>query len=378
MTPQPTWRAERRADRIADAQIDREAATARLRDRITAGEARARLRRDEQQARTADRRLARKQRGARWAARASWAREHVTGLLFVPVIAVPSALAWTAMAAYGRQVFGPAGETLPAFSEGAMWAFAAAATITRRRHPDRPVWHLVTGIVVFAAVGAILNFLHGITPAPGATRGIVIGVVMALVSVAGVTAHQLITAGPRRSHAARAQARATRIARRREQDIARAALRHATAELDTAGNARLIHQPGTVTLRRRRGRLHLTRMPQPDAPAATAWPRPAPILQLAAAPLEDATKLPELARQEPAAATPASAPRDTPDGAPKRPARTRQGAAPNASQKRARAEQLLRDNPRMSRAELVEKSGVSERTADRIRSQQPTQLRVAR
>jgi hypothetical protein len=43
---------------------------------------------------------------------------------------------------------------LPAFSEGAMWAFAAATTLTRHRHPARPLWYLRTGTAVFAAYGA--------------------------------------------------------------------------------------------------------------------------------------------------------------------------------------------------------------------------------
>ena len=144
----------------------------------------------------------------------AWVRRHVTGLLFVPVIAVPGVLAWTAMAAYGSALYGPAGLALPAFSEGAMWAFAAATTITRRRHPDRPVWHLRAGTAGFAAVGAALNFAHGMTTA--GLRGPVTGAVYAVISVAGVTVHQLVTAGPRRSRAERDQARITRIATRRQ------------------------------------------------------------------------------------------------------------------------------------------------------------------
>ena len=61
------------------------------------------------------------------------------------MIVVPGVLAWTAMAAYGTQVWGAAGVILPIFSEGAMWAFAGATTITRHRHPDRPLWPLRFG-----------------------------------------------------------------------------------------------------------------------------------------------------------------------------------------------------------------------------------------
>lgn len=73
---------------------------------------------------------------------------------------------------------------------------------------------------------------------------------------------------------------------------------------------------------------------------------------------------------------------DAPPGAPvaapvKRASRTRQKAPSDRAAKRAKAERLLRANPAMSRAELVEKTGVSERTADRIRAQMPRHLHVA-
>ena len=184
------------------------------------------MRRDEELARSAARQQARERRAARRAVRMAWAHAHVLDLLFVPVILVPAVLAWTAMAAYGYQLYGPAGLLLPAFSEGAMWAFAIATTWTIRRHPYRPTWHLRAGTWTFAGVGAALNFLHGLTISIGA------GVVMALVSVAGVAAHQFITAGPRRSRAERDQARIHRAAARRELAARRAAVRHAVAGLD--------------------------------------------------------------------------------------------------------------------------------------------------
>ncbi|MDQ2877165.1 MAG: hypothetical protein M3Y33_21095, partial [Actinomycetota bacterium] len=127
---------------------------------------------------------------------AGWVQAHVLDLLFVPVVVVPAALAWTAMAACGHQVYGAAGLALPAFSEGGMWAFAAANTLTRRRHPGRPTWHLQAGTWVFATSAAALNFAHGVTSVPspgGPPRGPVVGAVMAVVSVAGVVAHQLVT-----------------------------------------------------------------------------------------------------------------------------------------------------------------------------------------
>jgi hypothetical protein len=265
-----SWREELRQDRLVDAQIDRDREAARTQLRIADRQARARERREADQARSAARQQARDQRAARQAARMAWVRRHVTGLLFVPVIAVPGVLAWTAMAAYGSALYGPAGLALPAFSEGAMWAFAAATTITRRRHPDRPVWHLRLGIAVFAAYGAALNFAHGIAPAGPGPHGPVTGVVMALVSVAGVTAHQLITAGPRRSRAERDQARITRIATRRQLAVRKAAARAAVADLGSDGRARLIYQPGQVTVTRQHGRARLEPVPALAPPLVPA------------------------------------------------------------------------------------------------------------
>ena len=80
---------------------------------------------------------------------------------------------------------------------------------------------------------------------------------MALVSVAGVAAHQFITAGPRRSRAERGQARIDRAVARRELAARRAAVRHAVADLDKDGHARLIYEPGMVALTRRHGRTRL-------------------------------------------------------------------------------------------------------------------------
>jgi hypothetical protein len=277
------WREEARRDRLVRAQIDRDRDAARASLRIAERQAAVAARRDEAQAKATARTQARKARAARRAARVGWVRGHVVDLLFVPVIAVPAVLAWTAMAAYGTLLYGPAGTALPAFSEGAMWAFAAATTLTRRRHPDRPVWHLRTGTVVFAAVGAALNFAHGMTAVSG-PHGPVTGVVYAVVSVAGVTVHQFVTAGPRRSAADRAAARIGRAAARRQRAARRAALRHAVADVDEHGNARLVYQPGPAVLVRRRGRTRLDPAPDGQPVALTPagpvcpWPRPVPLL----------------------------------------------------------------------------------------------------
>jgi hypothetical protein len=245
-----TWREEMRQDRLVRAQIDREQAAADARARIAEQAAAAAERRADGRDRAAARDKTRATRAERRAARLSGARQHVVDLLFIPVIVVPGLLAWTAMAAYGRELYGPPGLLLPAFSEGGMWVFAAANTITRRRHPGRPTWHLLTGTWVFAGAGAALNFAHGLALA-GHLAGPQSGAVMALVSAAGVTAHQLVTAGPRRSRADRRQARLDRAAGRRQLAVRRAAIRSAPAELDENGAAWLVFEPGPVTLTRR-------------------------------------------------------------------------------------------------------------------------------
>jgi hypothetical protein len=278
------WREEARQDRLTQARIDQDRETARLRAAITGREAAARMRREEAQAKAAARDRARKAGAARRAARVAWLSRHVVDLLFVPVVVVPAVLAWTAMAAYGATLYGPAGLTLPALSEGGMWTFAAATTITRRRHPGKPLWHLRLGTAVFAVIGAALNFAHGLTaPATGpAPHGPGIAAVYAVVSVAGVTAHQLVTAGPRRSRAERHASRIAAAITRREHAATRAAVRRAPVELDEHGNARLIFEPGTAVLGRHHGRARLAR--RDGGPGLTAagpvcpWPRPVPLM----------------------------------------------------------------------------------------------------
>jgi hypothetical protein len=259
----PTWREEARRDREARARlgIERDAArrAARAAERDAADARRAKL--------AAARRAARAEAAD---ALGTWVSDHVTDLLFVPVIGVPAALAWTAMASYGAHLYGTPGRALPAFSEGAMWAFAAATTINRHRHPDRPVWHLRMGTLVFALFGAVLNFAHGFT-----LGGIVTGVVMALVSVAGVTAHQLTKAGPqhaRRGRRTRAERDADRIARLAAKRVRKAreeAVKAAAVELGTDGTARLVYAAPAAPA-------DTAEVPEADTPpaeAAAARPR---------------------------------------------------------------------------------------------------------
>jgi hypothetical protein len=199
VTARPSsWREEARQDKLVRAQIERDREAARLQARIAEREAAARVKLAAAGARRDAKAAASAAHAARLAALAGWCAANVVELLFVPVIGVPALLSWTAMAAFGARLYPAVGYLLPAFSEGTMWAFAAAVTLTLHRHPGRPVWHLRAGIAVFAAFGAGLNYVHGLTvpPFPGMPPGPVIGGVMAAISVAGVTAHQLITAGP--------------------------------------------------------------------------------------------------------------------------------------------------------------------------------------
>ena len=331
-----SWREEMRQDRLISAQIDREREAARLQARIAERQARAQARREEDLARSVARQQAREQRAVRRAERAVWERGHVLDLLFVPVIMVPAVLAWTAMGSYGYELYGPPGLLLPAFSEGAMWAFAIATTLTVRRHPDRPVWHLRLGTWVFAAVGAALNFTHGLSLSLRA------GVVMALVSVAGVVAHQLITAGPRQSRAERDQARIERAAGRREQAARRAAVRCAVADLDDDGHARLIYKPGMVTLSRRNGRIRL------HAQAGRT--------EVVSVALSDTT-------DDTLPVTPDDA---TVSGQPDIPAATTRHARRTQADIEAEALAVLSRQPRISGAELGRSVGVSGRTGQRL------------
>ena len=233
-----TWAENRRADRVADAEQRRAREAMLFEQRRADREADAKRAQDQKDAARASRAEAR-------AALAGWLRAHTIDLLFVPVIVVPAVLAWTAMADYGREVFGPVGMLLPLFSEAAMWAFAFAVPMAQRAKRSAGWLHL--GVWVFAAVAAALNFVHGLA---GEHGGIGRGVVMALVSVGGIVVHQLVTAAPskpRLSRAERDAARLQRLASRRVLAVRRTALRQAVADLSPDGTATLVHRPGLVS-----------------------------------------------------------------------------------------------------------------------------------
>jgi hypothetical protein len=245
------WAEERRANRTAEAEQNRQDADAATARKLREQAARA------EQARTnaaAAAKLADKQRDTRRAARAA-TLTRVTGWLSTNRVRLPiyllalvsAGMAVPAMAGYGLDTYGDAtGAALPALSELGMWAFALAVEVSRHRHPDRPVWALQLGTWVFAGVGFTLNVLHGWH------RGWDAALVMGIVSVAGVIAHQLAVASPPRSPAERAAARIERKALRKVAKVRAAAVRTAVAEIDAAGTARLVFTPGRYTLDGRR------------------------------------------------------------------------------------------------------------------------------
>ncbi|ADP84822.1 hypothetical protein [Pseudofrankia inefficax] len=265
-----SWTEDRRADRNAAREQDR--ADRRAHDeqalalRRLAGEqalAAARQAGDlaahKQATRAAGRQARRAEARKTRAAAAGWLAGHLAELLVYPLALVSAVLAVPAMAAYGRTLYGPTGFALSILSELGGWAFAFAVQASRHRHPDRPTGMLTAGIGVFALVGAALNFAHGST-VPGGSP--VHGVVMAVVSVAGIVAHQLVVAAPPRSRAERAAARRTRREADRIERAQRLAARASVIEIDPDGTARLVYPAGAYTLRRR-----LTPISTPTAPA---------------------------------------------------------------------------------------------------------------
>ena len=254
-----------------------------------------------------------------------------------------------------------------------MWAFAGATTITRHRHPDRPLWPLRFGTVVFAGFGAALNFAHGLS-AGSVISGVGDGDRFRRRGGRAPADHSGPAAHPCGS--LRCPCR-SRHAKRSENAIRKAALHRTVAVLDEDGGVHLLHEPGAVSLRRRwHGGVRLEEVPgvpqsQP-APAPgdpPSWPRPAPVLDapasLPASPVaEPASRAIERAKKEAP-----SAPSDAPKSAPVRPVAVRQKGGSGRAAKRAKAERLLRANPTMPRAEVVAASGVSKRTPDRIRAE---------
>ncbi|GAB3003535.1 hypothetical protein LWP59_27660 [Amycolatopsis acidiphila] len=267
-----TWQEERRANRLVDAQIQREQAAAAAQVRIAERAALAQQRRADEHARAEQARADREQRAARRraavvAARV-WLGRSVVELLIYPIALLSFVLAAPAMAAWGSTVYASdLGVLLPGITELGMWAFAVAVLVSRRRHPERPVGWLQLGVWAFAAVAFTSNLLHGLD-----TRW-ESGVVMGIVSVAGVVAHQLTLAAPPLSRRERQAARIERAATRKVAKVRRAAVVHAVAEIDPDGSARLVYAPGRYVLARR-GRLEAAIVPGlPVAGESADWDR---------------------------------------------------------------------------------------------------------
>jgi hypothetical protein len=265
-----SWRDERRRDRAAEAEQARANAMNAAEVEAIRERARAEIDRtaheQRREARVAGKDAARRRRVRLLIAARAWMAGHAVDLLIYPLALVSAVMAVPAMAAFGYDVYGTAaGYALPVITELGMWAFAAAVQYTRRRHPDRPVWALQVGVWSFATVAAVLNALHGLA------RGVDAGAVMAVASVAGVMAHQLVTAAPRRSRAERDAARMARREARKVAAVRAAAVRAAVAEIDQDGTARLVFAPGRYRMDRRR----LTAAAVPGLPVTpvldTAW-----------------------------------------------------------------------------------------------------------
>ncbi len=262
-----TWRQEQRADKVAQREQDRLDAAARSERRMAERAALAAQQRQDATARAeleaAGNAARQAKRSARWAAAWAWLAAHrVDGPIYLLGVAA-AVLAVPAMARHGIEVYGSVlGSVLPFISELGMWAFAVAVQLARRT-PGRPVWALQAGIWVFAGYGFALNLMDGLS------RGWSAGVLMGLVSIAGVIAHQLAVASPRRSRIEKAAAKLERQALRKTMRIRAAAIRHAVGEIDQAGAATLVFAPGRYVIDRR-GRLTeaiLPALPVEDAPS---------------------------------------------------------------------------------------------------------------
>ncbi len=256
-----SWRDERRKDQAAAAEQARADALAaaeveaiRTRTQVQAHQAVTEQREQQRRQDAADRRA-----GAGAGPRAApggagrgagWASARVVDLLIYPLAVVSALMAVPAMAAYGHEVYGNAtGYALFCITELGMWAFALAVQVTRRRFPDRPVWALQVGVWTFTAVAFVVNFGHGYQGNPDTTDGgPLAGLVMGVASTAGVVAHQLVTAAPRRSRTERDAAKVARREARKLARVRRAAVRAAVAEIDADGTARLVFTPGRYTL----------------------------------------------------------------------------------------------------------------------------------
>ncbi|MGW4520133.1 hypothetical protein [Amycolatopsis sp. NPDC004378] len=264
-----SWQEERRANlaaRAEQARLDQAAATgdeiARMKAASDAARAdreqAAELARQAKEDAAAKRERRRQTRAQRWATIAAFARGHVVDGLIYSIAVVSFVMAASAMAGYGADVYASGvGRLLPLITELGMWAFAVSVQIVRSKDRTRSVWGLKVGVWVFGALAFGTNAVHGLA------RGWDAMVIMGVVSVAGVIAHQLAIADPPRSRAQRAADKLAAAQAAKTNAAARAALKMATAQIDADGNARLTFAPGTYQVKR--GRL-IAVTPDPDVP----------------------------------------------------------------------------------------------------------------
>lgn len=246
-----TWREERRRDKAAQAEQEREDRRLELEYRLRASKQAAD---QERRDREAERKRREEQKRRRQARRREFFAQLMRPEALIYAIAVASfVLAAPAMAQFGAEIYDHGstdrwwlsiGVFLPIITEAGMWAFAITVHHRRTNDPDAPVAWLRLGVWVFAGVAFALNLVHGLE------SGWSDGVVMGVVSVAGVVAHQLVVADPPRSREERA---AGRVARRRARKLARAqraAIRQAEVEITSDGSATLVFDTGRFTLSR--------------------------------------------------------------------------------------------------------------------------------
>jgi hypothetical protein len=256
-----SWQKEMRANRLAKAEAARLDETARTGNEIArmkaAGEVaradreqEAKLAAEAKAAADAVRAKRRADRKAKWGAVTAFAKAHVVDGLIYGIALVSFAMAAPAMSGYGEDVYqSPLGGFLPLITELGMWAFAIAVLVSRVKAPDRPTWGFQAGVWVFGTLAFVTNAVHGWS------RGFDASLIMGVVSVAGVVAHQLAIATPPRSKAQRAADKLAAARAAKTHAAAQAALKSAAAQIDADGNARLTYTPGTYQIRRFRLRL---------------------------------------------------------------------------------------------------------------------------
>jgi hypothetical protein len=264
-----SWQDEHRANRAAKAEQARLEQQAQTGNEIAlmkaaGGEARAdrelaaELTRQADEDARVERDRRREEHKKRWKKLTAFVKGHVVHGLIYSIAVVSFVMAASAMSDYGASVYasGP-GRLLPLITELGMWAFAVAVQIVRKQDRTRSVWGLKVGVWVFGALAFVTNAVHGVTRGPDAV------LIMGVVSVAGVIAHQLAIADPPRSRAQRAADKLAAAQVAKTNAAARAALKMATAQIDADGNARLTFAPGTYQVTR--GCLRAV-TPDPDVP----------------------------------------------------------------------------------------------------------------